>query len=82
MKPYHSENLSGSVSAAGSSTAPVQAVLVDKVPPHKRAKQVIGTSNTSSTTIKAAKEITPKAIFCVSNLNPNISCDVIKQFII
>jgi len=31
--------------------------------------------------IKAAKDITPKAIICVSNLNADTSCDEIKQFI-
>jgi len=44
MKPSHPGNylpshLSGSVSAAGSSTKPVQAVLVDKVKPRKCKKK-------------------------------------------
>jgi len=83
MKPSHPGKdlpslLYCSVSAAGSSAAPV---LADKVRPRKREKHLIGTANTSSMIIKAAKDIPPKAVFCVSNLNADTSCDEIRQFI-
>jgi len=51
------------------------------VKPRKREKKVIGTATMSSMSIKAAKDITLKAIVCVSIFNGDTSCEEIKQFI-
>jgi len=47
----------------------------------KRGKLIIGTAPSSSSVIKASKDLTRKAVFCVSNLVSDVTCDNLGVFI-
>jgi len=66
------------MSAAGSSAVRGSAEYMQ---PRRRENLVVGTAALPSMAIKAAKDLTRKAVFCVSNLNSDKTCEMMTQFV-
>jgi len=83
VSKHQKRTLSVHMKAGGDVTNPSDIGVTDTTNlPKRRDKVFIGNAAVApSTDIKAASDLTRKAVFCVSNLNNDVTCDKLNTFV-